>query len=434
MHQHRQTSKKVVGPVLNQHSMEAVEPLVPPAVLAELLATLGAFEAQHVWSAILKDQALAGDDKAGADRWRTLAGVCSYMLQPDNARAPFGAVMVMSDRRSPMPEDLTDSHIAGLESLLATGLPPELEARVADVLWLRRRDRRFADRAVRAYIAAAKLRKNDDNWHDCAERAERAYRLARLLKGAPEPLASARAYLVTLAAGEGDRAADCLARRAIELLVAHGDGDNAAIVSRITRGIATTRDSDLWAERDWIRLRQALASQQKNEQERLAATLELAEAWIRQADTESGSDRGMAEAFALQEAIAILRNVKGQAARIAELSDRLASANQRSAGFFETIEASVDISQIAKQVESGVRGQSLPAGLRWLAQQLPLVERAALEDDFRKLAETAPLSAVIGATKQGADGRVLSVRPSADPRSSVVDDARVTLPPGVPSV
>lgn len=410
---------------MSQEMLGEAKPLVPTAGLAVLLATLGPFEAQDVWSAILKDECLVGDDAPDAVGWRTLAGVCSYMLHPDKAHAPFGPMMVMSGQRSAMPEDLSESDLAQLESLLATCVQPELEARIADVLWLRRRDRRFADHAVRAYIEAAELRRNDENWHDCAERAERGYRLARLLRGAPEPLALARAYLVKLITVEGDHAADCLARRAIELLVAHDDVDGLAIADRISHGIAATRDGDRWAERDWIRLRQALASRQKDEAARITATLELAEAWIRQADAESRSDGGMAEPFALQEAIAILRNVKGQTAQVAELSARLAFANQRAATSFARIEASVDISEIAKQVEQQVRGKPLADALRWLAVQLPLAGRAALEDACCKQAAAAPLSAMLGATKQGVDGRVLSIRPHANPGDGTVDDTRL---------
>ena len=58
----------------------------------------------------------------------------------------------------------------------------EFTARIADVIWLRRRDVKAARLAVESYLASGKRLENPVNWVQGLERYERALRLARQIE------------------------------------------------------------------------------------------------------------------------------------------------------------------------------------------------------------------------------------------------------------
>lgn len=86
---------------------------------------------------------------------RYIGGVCAAMLTQDK-REPFAPAIVLADRRSAMPSDLSDREVELLRWLVENARDhPEIRARAADYLWLRRSDHRMAEVAIEAYFDSA---------------------------------------------------------------------------------------------------------------------------------------------------------------------------------------------------------------------------------------------------------------------------------------
>lgn len=70
-----------------------------------------------------------------------IVAVCSFMLKPRELAQPFGPVLRMADSsRSAISEDLSDNHMAFLWGAVEQVRNPSLRARLADVVWLEKRE------------------------------------------------------------------------------------------------------------------------------------------------------------------------------------------------------------------------------------------------------------------------------------------------------
>lgn len=79
-------------------------------------------------------------------------------------------------------QNLTDEHLDFLAEIAPEISDPELQARVADILWVRRRDYQMAQQAVKAYLKSAVELEDPKKWNQCFIRIERALRLARRIR------------------------------------------------------------------------------------------------------------------------------------------------------------------------------------------------------------------------------------------------------------
>ena len=151
---------------------------------------------------------------------RLLAKACSMMLSPNSLNEPFKPSIVFPDRRSTIPDDLSETDIAFFAEIVDTIDDPWLKARLADLVWLKQRESRFALMAIDAYRAIPLssetwLRDGDKCW-------ERAIVLARMLgKGAGDRLAQIEASIIDIFKMGGE---DFLCLWLAELLKSKGLG------------------------------------------------------------------------------------------------------------------------------------------------------------------------------------------------------------------
>jgi len=110
---------------------------------------------------------------------KLLIYICNFHFRPSNPYVPFSSGFQSSQGRSLIPNDIDDSSLQVLSQFCPTIKLPELQARIADTLWIRKIDGiRFPLLAVRAYQQSCK-----DNmasqvvWVDVIERLERALRI-----------------------------------------------------------------------------------------------------------------------------------------------------------------------------------------------------------------------------------------------------------------
>ena len=102
---------------------------------------------------VLMSQAFHTAEKQAHDEGRQvhgkilwlLAGACSIMLSPDSPNDPFKPMAELhSGHRSPIPEDFHEADLAFFAQVVHAIENPWLKARLADLVWLRRRGFKFA--------------------------------------------------------------------------------------------------------------------------------------------------------------------------------------------------------------------------------------------------------------------------------------------------
>ncbi|ELE9234854.1 DUF4209 domain-containing protein [Enterobacter kobei] len=109
-----------------------------------------------------------------------LGAICSMRLDSSNVKAPFKAKFVSADRRGFLPEDFAHEQLTVLNDVFEGIGTPEVRARVADLLWVRKIGGiKNAHAAIESYIESAYyLAEVDASWPYIFERLERALRLS----------------------------------------------------------------------------------------------------------------------------------------------------------------------------------------------------------------------------------------------------------------
>jgi hypothetical protein len=109
-----------------------------------------------------------GDEAAApaARVFAMLAAVTNFHFNPSDRVAPFGAMLVMEDGRSAIPEDFRGAPVQTLAHAARRAANSVLRARLSDVCWLLERNRHDLGRAaVAAYVSVVEgldsLRRND---------------------------------------------------------------------------------------------------------------------------------------------------------------------------------------------------------------------------------------------------------------------------------
>lgn len=126
-----------------------------------------------------QDFARKEEDKELEEFMRLLWGVFSMYFQ-FRKDEPFGPLMTSPKGRTLIADDLTEEELLKLEELLEITSNSQFIARISDVLWLRRKKHKFAQKAVSAYLQSVDEDK-DNCWVPRSEWLKRAAQIAMQL-------------------------------------------------------------------------------------------------------------------------------------------------------------------------------------------------------------------------------------------------------------
>jgi hypothetical protein len=126
-------------------------------------------------------EALDVGDKKLQEIYSLIGGIASLNLNPESPSVPFGPMIVMFNTRSAIIDDFSENHLEVLGEIVFDISDPEMKSRIADVLWVRKKGYRFAQIAIESYLESSKILEHPENWTQCADRIERAFRLSILL-------------------------------------------------------------------------------------------------------------------------------------------------------------------------------------------------------------------------------------------------------------
>ncbi len=304
----------------------------------------------------------AANDKEAQEAFRVLGGITSMMLNADSREEPFSPMMVLSTGRSAALEDFTDNHLDALKEVVAEATDPELRARIADVIWCRKRDHRMAKLAVSSYLeSAASLRSNDD-WLSELERVERAMALTAEL-GRPDELWSEVVRYVEGAVREYEGVRfDRPRARFVELLQEYRAGDPEGYAALAAEAAAKAEEAKRWPEaRQFWRLEARWREMVQDQDGRRSALVRSAETHVGEAEEElaKGSPSYITASSHLERAIEGLRRAGKTRERVEELHGRLLEYQVRTRDEMAAFSQDMDLSKFADQAREQVKGKPL---------------------------------------------------------------------------
>lgn len=85
-----------------------------------------------------------------------LTNITSMFLRPDDIAQPLGSAWQFGETRSANLGDIDDRELDFLAEIVSKLNDAELQARIADILWIKRQDHACAQIAIRAYLESAR--------------------------------------------------------------------------------------------------------------------------------------------------------------------------------------------------------------------------------------------------------------------------------------
>lgn len=392
---------------LGSPSVGAV-PFPPADAICEAIKEAGGLEDQHLSSAFQKK-----NESTPNSGWALLMQVFGFHFRAGNVSEPFGPMMVMDGRRSMIPDDLSEAELDKLQSTLEAVSDPEYRARVADVLWLRRRDAKAARVAVEAYIAAGMRVEDSEHWVGSMERYERGLRLARQIdpKGdLPKTVLSHLQDRVVHYDGSDPLFFSC---KALEFLAEFRFGDFEKLAGIAGRVADKSRGEKHFARaRSYFEIQAKLLRLAKDNDAAEAALVASAETFVEEAEDRESAGAAIAAHVFWEDAVRAFRDRPSLRARIPELQRRLADAGKKTLSEMKSVGHAMDIRELVEMTEGEFRGLQLDDALLKFTTFNSLIDPEKLRAEVISSAQKYPLQSLFDAAIYDEGGRKIAVRPS----------------------
>lgn len=331
-------------------------------------------------------------DEKTAAVFTLLAAATSLQLREDSEGEPFGPAIFAYAGRSWTVEDFSDPHLDLFAQVAPEITDAELRARLADILWVCRKDFRMAVLAVRSYLESARTLEDAESVLDHVDRLGRARDLAASLGRGQQELYEEVLRQVGEAVSRVDEAdVNFRSVRLLEIL-AGSDPKDPRASAQSSRHLAEKAE-ELARWRVVGRLRELEAefhgAAGASEEQRVAR-VRAAETHTKEAEDSLARAGGgyLAAAYHLKHAVEAMRRVGGMGDRADELHARLLDYGRRGMAEMETYSVSADATEYAKQAEAHVGGKDLPNALLALAFIVSPTDvdglRRTVEEQFEK--------------------------------------------------
>ena len=262
--------------------------------------------------------------------------------------------------------NLTNAHLDFLTEIASEIDDPELQARVADILWVRQRNHQMAMLAIAAYLQSAIALESSEDWVNCCERIERALALASWISHRKDDVLAHIETVLDRHQGE-DR--PYLLAEMMKLLLRHQHGETAKYTALSEQAARLAEaNAEWWWARDLWSIKAAWHHQGKDISQRTAAAMAAAETYVCEAEAalERTPPSYMVAAHFLQDAVVAFRNVPGTKEETAAAKARAKEVQKRLLLYQEEIpnemvqisSSTVDVRELAEMATNSVRCKS----------------------------------------------------------------------------
>ncbi|MBP0031257.1 DUF4209 domain-containing protein [Roseofilum sp. Guam] len=271
-------------------------------------------------------------------------------------------------------KDLTDDWLNFLADIAPEISDPELQARVADILWIKRRDYRMAQLAIPAYLQSATTLESPEHWPPCVDRMERALRLARRIGHKNEIVFSHIEAVLDRYNGEDPL---WLSARLMALLQESRFGDPAKYAALSEKAATLAESSSDWRRaRTLWGIKAVWHRMEKDYSKELDASMSAAETYVKeaQADLTRNPPSYIRASHFLQHAVEAFRSIRGTKeetvhakARAEEVHKLLLQYQKETGNEMITSSDEIDISELVEKARNQVRGKDFQEALFALA-------------------------------------------------------------------
>jgi hypothetical protein len=362
----------------------------------------------------LADQFKEGGDQELFSVCCLITAITSMRLCPSNTRAPFSPMFVIEDRRGALPEDITDQSLDALSEWLPEIVDPELKARIADLLWLRRRKPEYAHTAISAYVDSAKVLEDPDHWPPCTDRIERGLRLSAMYRRqTSEHFTKTVDYIESILEKYAGSDSMCLSVKLLNLLADFKYGDPNKYTDLAISIAEGAHSAGNWhkAENAW-EVAEKWAIILKNISKRETIIANWAETYAEQA---KAADGGLASSTWMQKSIELYKRVSNSRARREELYQQLRRYQEKTLEQMSAMKGEkIDLTESIEASIKAVSGKSFENAIFNLAFAIASIPD--YEDIKRQAQEESNkyfFSNIFGAVHIDRDGLIIASVPAS---------------------
>ena len=364
----------------------------------------------------------ANGDEAKSELFTLLGAITSLRLKPESNSEPFGPVFVTHDSRSPTIDDIYDEHLTFLGEIVQDIIDPEIRARIADILWVRKRDYHMAELAIKSYLESATNLEDIEQWPNCYYRIERAFRLGASLGKKSAFLDIVVLQIETVLTKYNGCDPKYLSEKLMGLLIEKRLGDYKKY-SALSEKLAKNAEED----GDWRRARtywetkarwHALDKDDTNEK---GALLQAAETYVNEAEATLKREQPsyMIASAHLQHAIEAYRRIGGETERVDDIHSTLLEYQERSINELKTVSNEIKLDDCAKSAIAQIKGKTLQDAIFQIALLGASPEVGNLKKQVQELVKDYPIQHIFPTVGVNKNGRVTGIMPnllSSDPK------------------
>jgi len=272
----------------------------------------------------------AGDD-LGEHVYSFLNVIASFHATPDSRTSPYQSMWQKSDgTRSLNPADLTEEDLDTLEATVHEIEDSEFRARVADVLWICRKDFKAAKIAIMAFLESAERVKTENLWSPYIDRLDRAARISGTRGFETECKAVTDTVEAAIVEFEHNPKSGLLCNRLMGILFSLEEGDTARYAALSECLAHEFQNAGDWhfAEAYW-QMAESWHRRAKNETELQRSQIEAAECNILRAED---CPQFSSAAHWMGRGLEGLRRARADATRIKEVHTKFLSLQKKSLG------------------------------------------------------------------------------------------------------
>lgn len=334
-----------------------------------------------------------------------LAFVSMSHLDTDNSHDPI-----------PNVDRFSDEDLAYLIEIVSEVSDAEIQSRIADILWIRKRDYKMAELAVSAYLISSKQVEDFEHWIYTADRIERALQISAMLGKKRElyQMVLERVYeLLDKCNGEDPL---YLSAELMRLLQERRVGDAQKYAQFCEKlALRAEAQNDFNKARRYWETKAGWHLQDKDETAARDARLKVAENFEKESDfnLETKQPKYLMASYPLERAVRAYRYAGNANEKVEEIQLKLREYQSKAVKELPLISSgSVDITDIYIHSENAVKGKSFIDALKTLT----LLSRPNPINHIRKQVEENRKK-YIGSTlfpKQlfSTNGRIIAVQPS----------------------
>ncbi|MBO3463590.1 hypothetical protein G7B40_031160 [Aetokthonos hydrillicola Thurmond2011] len=289
-----------------------------------------------------------------------LASVTSPAIKPESTEEFFADVF----------KNLTDEQLNFLAEIVVEISDSELQARLADILWVKQRNYKMAQLAVSTYLQSATTLENPHDWIYCFDRIERAFHLAQKINHKKDEVVLHIEAVLDRYNGEDPK---WLTSKLLGLLQKYRLGDpikHANVAEKAASFAESANDwrkaRTLWEIKAvWHRL------EKDYEKERVASML-AAETYVKEAESflKENPPSYLAASRFMQQAVEAFRSISGTKeqtvnarARAEEVHKLLLQYQEQTLNEMIVSSHEIDVSELVEQARNHVRGKNFQNAL-----------------------------------------------------------------------